>query len=474
MIDAFHLPALPNVPTTVRSYGEGEGAFELRVPVLTPALVREQARALAVAREGGLEHRPVAEIVAVIDRVGARLLDPADELRITAQRALPALTRYSPEMIRRVLDRMAADWRAEPLTELLRAEFGDPGVLDGFRPNARGRGRVAAFGPRLAAHVFSGNVPGVAVTSIIRSLLVKAATLGKTASGEPLLPALFARAVAEEDAALGACLAVAYWPGDDDALTRAALEAADAVIVYGGSDAVASVRAQAPPSARLLVYGPRLSFGIVARERLTTATAADAARLAALDASTFDQQGCVSPHVFYVEEGGAVSSQEWAGLLAMEMAAVERDLPRGPLAPAEASAIRQLRARAEFSDGVDLHAPPEGTAWTVIFDPDSAFEASCLNRVVRVKPVRDAAEVPALLANYAHLLQTVGVSASPERTEALAAAFGRLGASRISPLGRMAWPPPWWHHDGHPPLRDLVRWCDLEMEEAGEAGGSGE
>jgi hypothetical protein len=42
--------------------------------------------------------------------------------------------------------------------------------------------------------------------------------------------------------------------------------------------------------------------------------------------------------------------------------------------------------------------------------------------------------------------------------------FGKLGASRVVPLGSMAWPPPWWHHDGHPPLRDLVRWCDLEMD----------
>jgi len=462
MIDAFHLPALPDVPTTSRTYGE----VELRIPRLTPTLIREQVRALAQARARGLERRPVAEVVAVIDRVAARLLDPADELRVTAERALPVITRYSPAMVRRVLDRMAADWRAEPLNGLLRAEFGDPGVLDGFRSGSRGRGRVAAFGPALTTHVFSGNVPGVAVTSIVRSLLVKAATLGKTAAGEPLLPALFARAVAEEDAELGACLAVAYWPGDHVVLTRAALEPADVVVVYGGTEAVASVWAQAPAGARVLAYGPRLSFGVVARERLTADGAAEAARAAALDASTFDQQGCVSPHVFYVEEGGDVGPREWAGLLAREMEAVERELPRGPLAPEESSAIQQLRAHAEFSEGAELHASGDGTAWTVVFEPDPAFEASCLNRVVRVKPVRDAAEVATLVAEHAHRLQTVGVSASPERAEELAMAFGRLGASRVTPLGKMAWPPPWWHHDGHPPLRDLVRWCDLEKDEA--------
>jgi acyl-CoA reductase LuxC len=465
MIDAFHLPALAHPPTTTWSYGRGEDAFELRVPRLTPALLREQARSLVEARERHLAERPVAEIVEVIDRVAARLLDPGDELRVAAERALPAVTHYSPPMVRRVLDRMAADWRSEPLRELLRAELGDPRVLDSFRPAPRGHGRVAAFGPRLAVHVFSGNVPGVAVTSLVRSLLVKAATLGKTAVGEPLLAALFARAVAAEDPGLGACLAVTYWAGGDEEMERAALEHADAVVAYGGAEAVAAVRSRAPAAARFLGYGPKLSFGAVGRDALTAERAADVACSAALDASTFDQQGCVSPHLFYVEAGGEVDPRAWAALLAREMAAVERELPRGPLAPGEASAIRQLRAGAEFAQvggGVELHASREGTAWTVVYEDDPAFEASCLNRVVRVKPVTDLERVPALVAEYASVLQTVGVTASDEATVRLAEALGRMGASRVVPLGRMAWPPPWWHHDGRPPLRSLVRWCDLE------------
>jgi len=462
MIDAFHLPGLRDFPTTTWPFGEGESALELRIPQLTPALLREQVRALAQARERWLVDRPVDEIIGVIDRVAARLLDGADPLRQTAERALPAITRYSPAMIGRVLDRMAADWRADRLHALLSAEIGDRRLLDGFAQVPDGRGRTMAVGPRLAAHVFSGNVPGVAVTSLVRALLVKSASLGKTAQGEPLLPALFARAVAEEDAELGACLAVTYWPGGDVEMERAALEQADAVIAYGGRAAIEAIRAQAPPAARFLGYGPRLSFGVVGRSRLNAGSAEEAARAAALDASTFDQQGCVSPHVFYVEEGGAVSPSEWAALLAPAMEAVERELPRGPLAPGEASAIRQLRGEAEFGAGVELHASDPGTAWTVIYDPEPAFEASCLNRVVRVKPVASLADVPALMAEYGEVLQTVGIAAGAEETEALAVALGRLGASRLSPLGEMAWPPPWWHHDGLPPLRALLRWCDLE------------
>jgi hypothetical protein len=462
IVDAFHLPALPHLSTTTWSFGKGKSAFELRVPRLTPALLREQVRALADARERSLARRPLDSIVQVIDRVAARLLDPADPLRKTAERALPAITHFSPAMVKRVLDRMAADWRAEPLRALLAAEVGDARVLDGIAPSPRGHGRAMAFGPRLATHVFSGNVPGVAVTSLVRALLAKSASLGKTATGEPLLPALFARGVAEEDAELGACLAVTYWSGGDEEMERAALEHADAVIVYGGREAVASIRAKTPPSARFLGYGPKLSFGVVGRERLAAGDAEATARAAALDASTFDQQGCVSPHLFYVEDGGEVDARAWAALLAREMEAVERDLPRGALSPGEASSIRQARGQAEFTPGATLHAPRQGTAWTVIYEPDPAFEASCLNRLVRVKPVASLDEIPALVEPYAKVLQTVGVSASPEATAALAEALGRLGASRIAALGEMAWPPPWWHHDGSPPLASLLRWCDVE------------
>ncbi|HEV2130225.1 MAG TPA: acyl-CoA reductase [Longimicrobiaceae bacterium] len=466
MIAAFHLPALSHLPTTTWGYGRGKSGIVLRLPQLTPALLRLQLNSLKEAHGRYLAERPVAEIIAVVDQVAARLLDVDDPLRRIAVAALPLVTGYSAPMIERVLDRMAADWRADRLRRLLEAEFGDMRVLDCFTARAGAGGSTRAFGPRLALHVFSGNVPGVSVTSLIRSLLVKAATLGKTAVGEPLLPALFAQAVAEADAELGACLAVAYWPGGDEAIESMALAAADAVVVYGGADSVASLRARTPAHSRFLGYGHKLSFGIIARESLARREAGQVAAAAALEAATFDQQGCVSPHLFYVEKGAEVSAPEWARLLAAAMARLERELPRGTLAPGEASAIRQLRGEAEFAQiagsGVEVHASAEGTTWTVIYDPDPAFTASCLNRVVRVKPVDELEKIPSLIEPIASLLQTVGVAAHTERLRTLAETLGRLGASRVTALGQMAWPPPSWHHDGRPPLRDLVRWCDLE------------
>jgi hypothetical protein len=461
-LDAFHLPALPALPTTTWTFPDG---VEIRIAQLTPAALSRQVDGLIEAGEQLVRGRSVESIVTSVGRAAERLLDRSDPLRVAAETALPAITGASPPMIRTVLDRMAADWRADRLRNLLDAEFVDPQVLERFRPRRSVDGIEArAIGPRLTTHFFSGNVPGVAVTSLIRAALVRSPSLGKTAVGEPLLPALFARALAEVDPQLGAALAVAYWSGGDQELEGVALERAEAVIAYGGNDAIRAIRERVPAHARFLAYGHRVSFGMVARERLTREGAAALAAGAAQDIATFDQQGCVSPHLFYVEEGGETSAAGWAELLAGALADAERQLPRGRLSPSESSAIRQLRGEMEFAQlagrGVVLHASPEGTSWTVILDLDPTFEASCLNRTVRVKPVSSLEQVPALAARVGPLLQTVGLAAPPERALAMAEALGRIGASRIAHVGEMAWPPPHWLHDGRPPLADLVRWVD--------------
>jgi hypothetical protein len=467
-MDAFHLPNIAAPPTTSWTYGDGPGALHVRVPQLTPGMLRAQIDALLLAREEVLAHRSVESIVEAIGAVAGRLLDPVDPLRTAAELRLPVITGASVAMIRLVLDRMAADWTAPRLRELLRGEFLDPRALDRFTPrHSIGGSEIRAIGPRLTTHIFSGNVPGVSVTSLIRALLVKSVSVGKSAMGEPLLATLFARGLAEVDAELGRCLAITYWPGGEGELERVALERAEAVIVYGGAEAVAAVRSRVRPDARFLGYGHRVSFGAIAREALSIDRAERVARRAALDVATFDQQGCVSPHLFYVEEDGDTSPAEWAALLARELESLETSLPRGAVSPGESTAIRQLRGEAEFAQisghGVVLHASRGGTAWTVIHDPDPRFTASCLNRTVRVKPIASLEEIPRLLAPVSTVLQTGGFAGSEPRGAAFAEQLAQIGVSRVAEIGEMAWPAPSWLHDGRPPLGDLVRWCERSI-----------
>jgi len=462
-VRAWWLPGLPAERVSRWAslrFGERDDLV-LRVPSPSVSDLTAVLDSITAARDTYLADLPVMEIVARLDKAVGLWLDPAFPPRRLAEELLPAITGYSPPMIREGLGALLRGMRREALLQCLTAEFGDPGCLDGFRP-LRGTGLLTrAFGPRLAVHVFSGNVPGLPLWSLTCGLLVKAANLGKTASGEPLLPALFAASLAEVDPDLARCVGILYWPGGSADLEGAAFSRAEAVIAYGGEAALGALRARVPAAARFLGYGHRLSFGLIGREVLTAAGVAGVAARAAADVATFDQQGCVSPHLFYVEAGGDRSPRDFAAALAAALQDLEGRVPRGRIPLGASAAIQGVRDVADLS-GAEVWASPGGTAWTVIYENAPAFAPSCLNRTVRVKPVPDLADLPRLLAPITPSLQTAGVAVHPERLPALAACLGNLGVSRLCPLGQMAFPAFAWHHDGRGNLLDLVRFTDIE------------
>ena len=445
---------------------------ELRLEYPTPSrqLVSGLCDELDTARSA-LRERDTSSLIGALGDAGERFLDPGDPLRRTALERLPAASGLSAAMAGVVLDNMARDWTADRLTELVASEFPDPGVLDRFRPGV-GRTRVRAMGHGLVLQVGAGNVPGVSVGGAIRALLLRSAILLKPGLHDAVLPVLFARALAERDPALSAAFTVLYWPGGSEAAEAEALTRADLAVVYGGGDTVSSIRARLPATTGLVAYPHRVSVGLIGREGVTSAIADSTAEIGARAVATFDQRGCVSPHAFWVEEGGDVAPAEWAELLAGAMSALETELPAGAPTAAAASAIQQLRGAWELKEasgsGARVLRSP-GVEWTVVYDPDPVFVPSCLGRFVWVRPVRDLGRAAELIREIGPHLQTIGLCGAAERTGELVERLGRAGASRVTALERMAWPPPWWHHDGTGPLRALTRWVDWETDSRGVA-----
>lgn len=463
---AYHLP--PDLePATARRFLEGDpggrGLLEARVERA------EAERLLAALEEAGegLRDRSNDELTAVLGRAAARFLDPGDPLRAEAEEWLVPEAGLSPPMARLVVERMAADWSTDALRRLLAAELADPGVLEGFRPGPEGD-RVRAEGDALAYHVGAGNVAGVCATSILRSLLVRTPLLMKPGRGDVVLPVLLARAIAAEDAALGCAVAVAYWRGGTDPPVESlALERAGRVVVYGGTDTERALRDRLPVTTPVVAYRHRVSVGAVARERLDGESDARAvADEVAGAASAYDQRGCVSPQVVWIEEGGRVGPSRWAELLGDALDRVAQGLPPGPPDPALASAVHQQRGAAELygaaGRGHRVFTPAHGIAWTVVFQPTASFEPVPPCRFVRVQPVSDLAQLPAILSGCSEVLQSVSLEAAHERRGTLAEDLARVGVTRVTTFRRQPWPRPWWTHDGQGPLRALLRWVTLE------------
>lgn len=462
-LDAFHLPAAfpgsgAGIARFVVAERDGVRAHALR---LSARRVAELCEALIHARDSSRD-LAVGRVIAAIDSATRRLLDPAEPARHDVLRGLAAFSGLAPPMPELVLDRLSEDWLADPLQRLVHTELGGTDAIDGFLRRDDGS-RVRAVAPPLGLHVFAGNVPGVSVTSIVRALLVRSAVLGKPAAGEPVLAAAFARLLADADPLVGASVAINYWEGGDIDVEAAALAHAGLVVHYGSHSAIASLRDRAPTGTAFIEHGPRISFAVVNPAGLDDPDGA--ARDLALAVALFDQQGCVSPQLAYII-GSAAIAHDFAARVAAALHALAATLPRGRLDPAEAIAVHQLRTRAEFRtiSGDPIHVwQGQNLEYTVVCEPDPAFGGTCLNRTLIVKPVASPADLIDHVRPFHHVLQTVGVAGfEPLDLVDLATRLGDVGATRVTSLAAMPWPPPGWHHDGRGPLRELVRWVELE------------
>jgi hypothetical protein len=207
-----------------------------------------------------------------------------------------------------------------------------------------------------------------------------------------------------------------------------------------------------------------LSFGLIGKEVLKNAR--NIARRAALDVAMYDQQGCLSPHLFYVERGGTVSPQEFARLLADELELLSVRLPRGKISTNAASTLRQLKELSEMREAaggeVAVFYCRKGLDWLAVYEADPSFVPSPLHRVVRVKPLKDFSLLPSLLESWTTYLQAAGVAVGKDRLKNVAESLGRLGVNRICPVGKMQEPPIGWHQDGRSAVLDVIRWVGLE------------
>ena len=391
--------------------------LDVMVPLLEPAQLVTLAGRVRQSGQDTLKTMSVSQIIALVDRAIARLLDAGDPYRQELEQLLPLVTGYDAEMVRLGLTGYLKTFRAPQLQRFVAEDFWNAKILDEFQPRPKG-GFAKAFGPELMAHVWAGNVPGLPLWSLISGLLVKAGNIGKVSSAEPLMASIFARLLVEVEPRLADALAVVWWKGGDEALERALFAQADLVAAYGGNDALAQIRNRVPVTTRFLPYGHKISFGMIGRAALDARKALTVARLAAYDVCRYDQQGCYSPQLFYVERGGRVSPKEFAQYLASELAAFEHKHPRRVLPLEDAASVAGWRHTQElrsFAQAGAIVMGEPGAAWSVAFDDVAQPLAPCaLNRSIQVTAVDHLTDVLPLIAAQRAFLQTVCVAAAPK------------------------------------------------------------
>lgn len=474
---AGYLPGLSDADVTWHrlSLGAPDAPFLVDLPQLSDVHMQALAERVRHASRMHLKTMAVSDIVRVLDTATARLLDVNDIYRQQLEQLLPLATGFDAEMVRLNLNAYLQTFRGLQLQRFVAEDFANPKVLDEFQPRTQG-GWTRAFGPELLVHVWAGNVPALSMWSFVSGLLVKAGSIGKVASAEPVFATLFARLLAEVAPRWADCFAVVWWPSGQ-AHERTVFALADVVLAYGGNDALQAMQAQVPVTTRFLPHGHKLSFGLVSAAALSVRHGPSVARQAALDVARYDQQGCYSPHVFYVQQGGRVSPQDFAQHLASELAGLQHKLPRRVLSLEEALQVGAWREAQEFASFHDDSTQLSGTGQstgaitsTVVYsDRPLPLSAGPLNRNVWVVALPTLDDVLPLISPQRDFLQTVGLAAAPEELLHLGNLLGQAGVTRVCALGAMTSPEAGWHHDGRFSLLDLVRMVDLEASTEREA-----
>ncbi len=437
---------------------------------LGPTMIREACQTLKRNREQYLAGHSTQRLVQLLSEVAANWLEPDYPFRRLALERGPAEAGFPRATLARGLDAFFQQVTRESLHALLVQDLGHAHRLDELSTTAdesRYQQTAMACGPELLVHITAGNIPSPTLMSMVLGLLARSAQFVKCARGTSLIPRLFAHSIHDAEAKLASCLEIAEWRGGDTALEDPLFEEADCVTVTGTDETIAEVRYHLPPRVRLLGYGHQLSFGYIAGESLSGYGAKKVVARAADDVVAWNQLGCLSPHLLYVETGGAMSAEQFAGMVAEELARREAIEPRGELPVADAAVIASkrdfYRVRAAASSETRLWCSEGSTAWTVVFEADPRFQVSCLNRFVYVKSVTNLTEALHHADAVRGHVSTVGLAAPEDTARVLATQLARWGATRVCPLGQMQNPPLTWRHDGRPALGDVVTWMNWEQ-----------
>ena len=437
--------------------------------VLSPAMVTEACQTLKRNRERYLFTRTTASLINVLSGLASSWLEPKFPFRISALDQGPATLGFSRATLARGLDSFFKQVTRDNLQALVEQDLGHAQRLDEMAAtNAEQSANRAAIatGPELLAHITAGNLPNPALFSIVLGVLARSAQFVKCATNTSLLPRLFAHSLYQVDSKLGACLEIAEWRGGDAELESALFDQADCITATGSDETLAAIRRRLPAKARFLTYGHRVSFAYVSGGVLSGLNARKIIARAGEDVAAWNQLGCLSPHIIYVEHGGGTSAEQFAEMLAEELARREESEPRGELPVEAAAAIASRRSfyevRAAHSDHTRCWSSQNSTAWTVIYEADPRFQISCLNRFIYVKGVTGLTDALENADSVRGRVSTVGLAAPEDKVQALATELARWGVNRVCLLGQMQNPPLAWRHDGRPALGDLVSWTDWE------------
>jgi hypothetical protein len=329
---------------------------------------------------------------------------------------MPEVTGYSREMVERGLDVLRSLLSRE-MGEARLACLGDRRALDRtVRTGRRRASRALPLGSICC--VAAGNIYIGSIDALVLALITKNAGVLKISRSDPVFPFLFLEALEEADPEriVLPSVGVAAWSRSNREVIAHVKESFDAILLFGGAEAVAEWKRDLGPRTELLAFGPKVSFGVL-RKGLSEEKRREAARGFARDAILWEQRACTSCQNVLVE-GGEEERDAFAAMLAEALEEACVALPAGSPDLDEAVEIRKERELGFLEEVRGRGRLFEGRGWTVIARGSGGYVPSPLNRTVYAVAFRDLAELEGsnLSALGQGMLSTAGIAAPEDRT----------------------------------------------------------
>lgn len=401
-----------------------------------PSMIRKRARAVLEAGEI-LQGCSIEERARWLE-ASAQALAEGTPLGCEARETLPQETGSSDPMVAWALRTTLGTLRRDALLGLAEEAM----EVVGARPDP-----ISLLSVVLAGNVFTASVRGIVVP-----LLFGVPVLVKASSSETRFPTLMREALRHADAELGMTMDLVVFPGGDVDCEAALLELAETVGVYGTDETVRAIKQRIGGRIPVIAHGHGVSVAYCSARSLTPESIDDTTARLALDLTAYDQRGCLSPQVIYLEETPGTPADSFATRLSRALEEIAETLPRGPLPEAVGAAQTQWRGLAEVEGTL-----VRGREHALAINRSGATRWSPGYRNATIVPVRALDDaIDSMMAFAAHL-KCVGTDDSTLRE--LTARFGE-GASwkaYATEIGTMQTPALEAPADGRPVWEGLFR-----------------
>lgn len=303
-------------------------------------------------------------------------------------------------------------------------------------------------------HIAAGNAEGLPFFSVIEGLMSGNVNILKLPSADDGISIMLLHELVQICPYLASYVCVVDVPSTDMVIMKRLADMADAVVVWGGDEAVKAVRTMVDVKTQVISWGHKLSFAYATRE----ATDEELRQLAEHICVT-RQVLCNSCQGIFVDTEDEQTVTDMAMRFLRILEEVSRDYPK------ESIGVRGKVSISLYNEELESYDTGKkvlrGNGVSVIVSMDNTLELSYMFKNCWVKPLPRTHIIKVLKGNKGHL-QTVGLLCGERKRKELADLFTKTGVTHITRADGMSRAPIGMAHDGEYPLRRYTKIVEVE------------